>query len=113
PGPEGNVDVRIELEEPLALRLRVAAADSDDRAWALALHLRRVSHMGREARVGLLTDRARVEHDHVRLFLRRRLAESGLREQTLDPLGIVGVHLTPERRDVVPAHGGRVPRLPG
>src|SRR5262249_33823032 len=95
-----------------ALRLRVAAADSDDRARALALDLRRVSHMSREARVGLLTDRARVEHDHVRLFLRRRLAESELLEQTLDPLGIVGVHLTPERRDVVPAHGGRVPPAP-
>ena len=30
--PEGDVDVRVELEEPLALRLGVAAADGDHRA---------------------------------------------------------------------------------
>ena len=29
PGPERDVDERIEVEEPLALRLRVAAADGD------------------------------------------------------------------------------------
>ena len=34
-GPERDVDVRIEREEPLALRLRVAAADGDDRVGLL------------------------------------------------------------------------------
>ena len=29
PGPEGDVDVGIELEEPFALRLRIATADGD------------------------------------------------------------------------------------
>src|SRR5438093_629007 len=81
------------LEQPLPLRLRVAAADGDDRPRALALQLRCVSHMSGKACVGLLTDRAGVEDDHVRLILRRCLAQPELLEQTLDPLGVVGVHL--------------------
>ena len=35
---------------------------------------------------------------------RRRLAEAELLEHALDPLGVVGVHLAPERRDVVALH---------
>src|SRR4051812_12860983 len=100
-GPERNVDLRIEREQALSLRLRVAAADGDDRARPLALQLRCVPHMGGEARVGLLADRARVEHDHVGLVLRRRLAQAELLEQALDPLGVVSVHLAAEGRDVV------------
>ena len=106
-GPERDVDVRVELEQPLPLRLRVAAADGDDRSGPLALQLRRIAHVGGEARVGLLADRARVEDDHVRLVLRRRLAEPELLEQALDPLGVVRVHLAAERRDVVAAHGAK------
>ena len=68
-GPKGDVDLRVEREQALSLRLRVAAADGDDRPGPLALQLRRVSHMGGEARVGLLTDRACVEDDHVSLVL--------------------------------------------
>ena len=103
-GPEGDVDLRVEREQALSLRLRVAAADGDDRPGPLALQLRRVPHMGGEARVGLLTDRARVEDDHVGLVLRGCLAEPELFEQALDPLGIVSVHLAAEGRDVVSAH---------
>src|SRR4029453_11528620 len=36
-GREGDVDIRRELEQPLALRLRVAAADGDDLVGAAAL----------------------------------------------------------------------------
>ena len=105
PGPERDVDVRVEGEQALALSLRVAAADGHDGARPLALQLRGIAHVSREARVGLLADRARVEDDHVGLVLRRRLAEPELLEHALDPLRVVGVHLTPERRDVVPLHG--------
>ena len=65
--PERDVDVRIEREQPLALCLRVAAADGDDRAGPVALQLGRVPHVGGEAGVGLLADRARVEDEDVRL----------------------------------------------
>ncbi len=75
-GAEGDVDVRIEREQPLPLSLGVAAADGDHRAGPLTLQLRRVAHVGREARVRLLADRARVEDEDVRLVLRRRLAEA-------------------------------------
>jgi hypothetical protein len=57
-----------------------------------------------EALVGLLAHGARVEDDHVRLVLRRRLAEAERLEHALDPLRVVGVHLAAERRDEVPAH---------
>ena len=35
--PERDVDERVALEDPLALRLRVAAADGDDSVWTAAL----------------------------------------------------------------------------
>ena len=68
---ERDVDIRIEREEPLALRLRVAAADGDHRLRAAALLGDSVSDVGGESRVGLLADRARVEHEDVRLVTRR------------------------------------------
>ena len=102
-GAERYVDVRIEREQALSLRLRVTAADGDDRSRPLALQLRGVPHVGGEARVGLLADRARVEDDHVGLVLRRCLAQAELLEQAFDPLGVVGVHLAAEGRDVVAA----------
>ena len=104
-GAERDVDVRIEREQALSLRLGIAAADGDNRSRPLALQLRGVPHVGGEPRVGLLTDRAGVEDDHIRLFLRGRLAQAELLKQALDPLGVVGVHLAAERRDVVPLHG--------
>src|SRR5262249_8911950 len=63
-----DVDVRIELEEPLALRFRVAAADRDDRVRPRALLRRGVADVGREFRIGLLADRAGVEDEDVRLL---------------------------------------------
>ena len=106
-GPERDVDVGVELEDPLALRLGVAAADGDHAVGILALARRRVAEVRRELRVRLLADRAGVEDDDVGLVGGRRLAEAELLEQTLDPLGVVSVHLAAERRDVVPAHHAR------
>ena len=102
--PEGDVDVRVELEEPLPLGLGVAAAD-DDHLLGLALLQRRgLGEVRGEALVGLLADRARVEDEDVRLVLRHRLPEAERLEHALDPLRVVGVHLAPEGRDVVPLH---------
>src|SRR3954454_19260354 len=85
-GAERHVDLRVQLEEPLPLRLRVAAADRDHRVRVRALLRERVADVRREARVGLLADRARVEHEHVSALWRRRLAEAELFEHPLDAL---------------------------
>ena len=66
-GPERDVDERIELEDPLALRLRVAATHRDHELRVLALAGTGVAEICRQPRVGLLPDRARVENDDVRL----------------------------------------------
>ena len=66
-GPERDVDLRIELEDPLPLRLGVAAADGDDELGVLALARAGVAEVGRELRVGLLANRAGVEDEHVGL----------------------------------------------
>ena len=105
--PEGDVDERVEVEEPLALRLGVAAADGDHLLRVGALEHLRVAEVRGEPLVGLLADRARVEDEDVRLLLRDRLPQSQLLEHALDPLGVVSVHLAAERRDVVALHGGK------
>src|SRR5439155_12884699 len=61
PGPECDVDGRVEREEPLALRLGVAAADRDDHLGTFALARGGIPHVRRELRVRLLADCARVE----------------------------------------------------
>ena len=64
-GPERDVDERVPLEDPLALRLRVAATDGDDEIGPLALACAGVPEVRGEARVRLLADGARVEDDDV------------------------------------------------
>ena len=103
-GAERDVDLGVELEDALALRLGVAAADGDHAVGIAALAGDRVAEVRGELRVGLLADRAGVEDDDVGVVGRRRLAEPELLEQALDPLGVVGVHLAAERGDVVAAH---------
>ena len=107
-GTERDVDLRVELEDPFALRLGVTAADGDDELRVLALPRSRIAEIGGELRVRLLANRAGVEDEDVRIGLRRRLAEPDLLEHALDPLGVVGVHLAAEGRDVVPAHASSV-----
>ncbi len=107
-GAEGDVDVGIELEDPLALGLREAAADGDHALGISPLLRGGVAEIGRELRVGLLADRARVEDDDIRFLGAGRLAEAELLEHALDPLGVVSVHLAAEGRDVVAPHRQRV-----
>src|SRR5262249_8964039 len=109
-GPERDVDIRIELEDALALRLGVAAADGDHTAGVAALPGCGLAEVGGELGVGLLADRAGVEDDDVGILGARRLAEPELLEHALDPLRVVSVHLAAERGDVVsPVHRKRVP----
>ncbi len=101
---ERDVDGGKALEDLLALRLGVAAADRDHAVRVLALPRRCRSEIRRELRVGLLANRAGVEDDDVGLVCGRCLAESEVLEHPLDALAVVSVHLAAERRDVVPAH---------
>src|SRR5664280_1537245 len=64
--------------------------------------------MCRQARLGLLANRAGVEDDQVGILESRRLPEAQLLEHALDPLRVVSVHLTAEGRDVVAAQGSSV-----
>ena len=101
---ERNVDLRVELEDPLPLRFRVAAADGDNELGVLPLPCAGVAEVGGQFRVRLLADRAGVEDEHVGILGRGRLAEPERLEHALDPLRVVGVHLAAERGHVVPAH---------
>ena len=105
PGAKSDIDVRVEVST-LSLRLGVTAADGHDRLGPFAAFAwPRYAHVCREALVGLLPDRARVEDEHVGLVRIGRLAKAELLECALDPLRVVGVHLAAnERRDVVTAH---------
>src|SRR5438128_8392504 len=102
---ERDVDVRVELEESLALRFRVAAADGDHLVRIAPLDGRGLCEVRRELLVGLLANRAGVEDEDVSLVLRGRLTQPELFEHALDPLAVMSVHLAAEGRDVVPAHG--------
>ena len=101
PRPERDVDLRVEREQPVALRLGVAAADGDHGVGPLPLLRCGVAEVRGELRVGLLADRARVEDEHVGLVAARRLAETELLEHALDPLRVVRVHLAAEGGDEV------------
>ena len=102
--PEGDVDERVQLEDALALGLRVAAADGDHHVRVAPLPRRSVPEIRRQPRVRLLADGARVEDEHVGVVGRRRLTEAERLEHALDALGVVRVHLTAERGDVVTPH---------
>ena len=65
PRPERDVDKGIELEDPLALCLRVASADGDHEIGVTPLPRRCLAEVSGELRVRLLADRARVEHENV------------------------------------------------
>ena len=110
--PERHVDLRIEVEDPLLLRLGEAAADGDHEVGILALPGAGVAEIGGELGVRLLADRARVEDDEIGVLLRDGLPHAERLEHALDALGVVAVHLTAERGQVVAAHGGSVGARP-
>ena len=114
PRPERDVDLRVEREQPVALRLGVAAADGDHGVRPLPLLRCGVAEVRGELRVGLLADRAGVEDEHVGLVAARGLAETELLEHALDALRVVRVHLAAEGGDeVAPVHCRKRSRLQG
>ena len=102
--PEGDVDERIDGEEAVPLRLRVAPADGDHLLWIALLERAGLRKVRGEALIRLLPDRAGVEDEHVGLVLGVGLPQSELLEHALDALGVVRVHLAAEGRDVVALH---------
>jgi hypothetical protein len=75
-GPVGQVDEWVELEQLVLDRLRPAAADDDHLGGIAQLRHARVHEARVKALVGLLADRAGVEHQDVGVLGRRRLTES-------------------------------------
>ncbi len=105
---ESHVDEREALEDLVLDRLRPATADADHALGVLGLQPLRVAEVGEEAAVGRLTDRAGVEEDQVGLVALGRGGVAERLEHALHALGVVLVHLTAERRHVIPlaAHTG-------
>jgi hypothetical protein len=103
-GAERDVDERVEREEPLALGLGVAAADSDHFVRVTLFERAGLCEMGGKALIWLLADRAGVEDEHIRFVLGQGLPQSELLEHALDALRVVRVHLAAEGGDVVALH---------
>ena len=111
-GAEHDVHPRRLAHDRLAVLLGQAAADGDLHARVRELARPQVPEVAVELVVGVLPDRARVEHDDVRgrRVVRARVAR-GL-QQPGHPLGVVHVHLAPVRAEGVAAtHGSRVDAL--
>ncbi len=101
-GAEGDVDEGEALEDLVLDRLRPAAADADHALGVFGLEPLRLAEVGDEAVVRRLADRAGVEEDQVGAFAIGRLLIAQRLEHAAHALGVVHVHLTAERRDVVP-----------
>jgi hypothetical protein len=98
---EGHVDEGELLEDALLHRLRPAAADPDHPRRVLDLEPLRFTEVAHQPVVGLLADRAGVEQDQVGPVARGSLPVAERLEHALHALGVVLVHLAPERREVV------------
>jgi hypothetical protein len=94
------------LNDVAAVLLRQAAADRDLHVRVRQLGRAQVTEVAVEPVVGVLPDRARVEHHDVSRVGVRGPHVSGVLQQTGDALGVVHVHLTAVRADVV-RPGGR------
>ena len=103
-GAERDVDEREPREHLVLDRLGPAAADADHAVGSLALEPLGLAEVSDEPVVGVLADRAGVEQDQVGLFAALGLAVAERLEHPLHPLGVVLVHLAPERREVIALH---------
>ncbi len=111
---EGDVDERKALEHLFLDRLCPATADTDDPLGPLALQALGLAEVRDEAAVGRLANRACIEQDQIGLATLGRLRVTERLEHSLHPLGVVLVHLTAERREVVALHSyDRLTGVPG
>jgi hypothetical protein len=103
---DDDVDPRgLALDETLIL-LRQAARDHDPQVGVRVLQRLQVAQVPVQPVVGVLADRAGVQHDDARLVevLGGRHAVS--HQDPADPLGVVLVHLAPEgAKQVLRFHG--------
>ena len=106
-GAEHDVDPRRLPRDRRAVLLGQAAADGDLHPGLLRLHRREVAEVAVELVVGVLADRAGVEHDDVGLLVGVGRDVAGLLEQPGEPLGVVHVHLAPVGPDLVRARASR------
>ena len=104
-GSEGDVDEGESGEHLILDRLCPAAADADGPRGIFCLEALGMAEVSHEAIVGLLPNRAGVEQDQVRLVLTIGLVIAQRVQHPLHPLGVVLVHLTAERGQVVALHG--------
>src|SRR5512132_1311109 len=103
--PEGHVHEREAPEDFVLHRLRPAATHPHDPRRILELESLGLAEVGDEAVVGRFTDRAGIEEDQVGALAIGRFDVAEGIEHSLHPLGVVLVHLTAERGDVVaPLH---------
>ncbi len=109
-GAERDVDLRVELEDPLALRLGVAATDRDHAAGVAPLARGRLAEIGASFVSGFSRIVQVLKTTTSASLGAHGLAETELLEHALDPLRVVSVHLAPEGGDeVAPGHRRRVP----
>ena len=107
-GADHDVDVARPLADELAVLLGEAAGHDDLATVAGRLPRLQVAEVAVQLVVGVLPDAARVEDDHVGLVDARRGNQPVGLEQAGDALGVVLVHLAPERAHDVPARGRRL-----
>src|SRR5690606_18306043 len=118
--PHDQVHVRRLVEQRLAHPLRHAPGHPDHEPGALPLQPVELRDPAQHALLRMVTDRAGVDQDDVRLLRRIDELVPARREDPLHELAVRNVHLAPVRLDVralrsvkVVARGGRVHIGPG
>ena len=108
---EDGVDVRRPLEEQLAVLLGQAAADRDLQLGPSLLDRLQMPEVPVELVVGVLADAAGVEDDNVGLVQVLGAGHAVCGQHRGDALGVVFVHLAPERANQESPNLGHRPRL--
>src|SRR5690606_7595897 len=110
---EHDVDPRRPTGDLAPVLLGQATADRDLHVRVGQLDRAQVAEVAVQPVVGVLPDRTGVEHHQVGHAVALVAHVAGLLQQTGDPLGVVQVHLTAVRADLVGADGRGRAALPG
>ncbi len=100
-GAEDDVDPRGPADDLAPVLLREASAHRDLHAGMGVLDGTEMTQVAVQAVVGVLPDRARVEHDDVGGARRLRPDVAGRLQQPRDAFGVVHIHLAAVRPDLV------------
>ena len=104
-GAEDCIDPRCVVEDGIFVFLRQATAHGDLHARVVFLGLLQRAQRAVQALIGVLTHRAGIEDDEVRLLFLRGSNIASLFEQARDALRIVDVHLAAESTHLIGAGG--------